>query len=119
MNQCPEQGFTLIEALVALMIAATAMVAMMGRLGASADTQQTLSIHELALEAARNKMAEISMQRLSGDEQQGSIEIGHMSMQWRSWTEKTEVDGFIRQNVSVTADNEAPVSLFLYRSLQQ
>ncbi len=56
-----ESGFTLIEALVALMIASTALVVLMGRLGVSADTQRSLSMHELELEHAYNKLAELTL----------------------------------------------------------
>ncbi|MDQ6978495.1 MAG: type II secretion system protein, partial [Ghiorsea sp.] len=40
-----EQGFTLIETLVALGIAAVALTALAGRLGLSADTQRSLLAH--------------------------------------------------------------------------
>jgi len=113
-----ESGFTLIEALVALIIASTALVVLMGRLGSSANIQHTLMIHELAMDSARNKLAELTMASSSLDEQQGVIEAGDMQLQWRSWSEKTMLDGFMRLNVSVKAPNEPKVVIFLYREIR-
>jgi len=113
-----EAGFTLIETLVALMIASTALVVLMGRLGSSADIQHSLFLHELALESARNKMAELSITSLTADEQQGTIEAGGMQLTWRSWSEQTMLDGFVRLNVTMQAPGEPEVAVFLYRDIQ-
>jgi len=110
-----EAGFTLIEALVALMIAATALVVLMGRLGASAEIQQTLMMQQRAEDLAMNKLVELSMSSTSLDERSGVIEDGDLQFEWRSWSEKTMMDGFRRLNVSVKAPNEPAVVLFLYR----
>ena len=113
-----ESGFTLIEALVALMIASTALVVLMGRLGSSANIQHSLMMHELAMDSARNKLAELTIASASLDEQQGVIEVGEMQFEWRSWSEKTMLDGFMRLNVSVKALNEPKVAVFLYREVR-
>ncbi len=113
-----EAGFTLIEALVALMIAATALVVLMERLGASADIQRNLRMQQLLLDAADNKLAELSLAPLTQDEQSGVIERGDLQLDWRSWVEKTALDGFVRMNVSVQAPNEPKVTLFLYREVK-
>jgi len=112
-------GFTLIEALVALMIAATALVVLMGSLGTSSDVQRTLSLHTLAMEQAQNKLIELSFTSTSLDGQQGSIDVADMQLDWRSWSEKTMLDGFMRLNVSVTVPGEPEVTVFLYRDTQQ
>ena len=111
-----QSGFTLIEALVALMIAATALVVLMGSLGSSADSQRTLSMHQLAMEHAQNKLAELAITSSSLDDQKGSIEVANIQLEWRSWSEQTMLDGFVRLNVSVQAPDEPEVSLFLYLS---
>jgi len=113
-----QSGFTLIEALVALMIASTALVVLMGRLGSSANIQHTLSMHELAMDSARNKLTELTIASTSLDEQQGVIEAGDMQLEWRSWSEKTMMDGFVRLNVSVKAPDEPKVVVFLYRAVR-
>jgi len=117
-NNSNETGFTLIEALVALMIASTALVVLMGRLGSSANIQHTLSMHQLAIDSARNKLAELTITSASLDEQQGVIEAGNIQLTWRSWSEKTMLDGFIRLNVSVKAPEEPKVSVFLFREIR-
>lgn len=114
-----ESGFTLIEALVALGIAATALVVLMGRLGASADVQYTLATHALALDVAANELARISLDTAATtDEKSGSIETGGLQMQWRSWTEETMLEGFVRRNVAVKAAGEPEVTLFLYQEVR-
>ncbi len=112
-----QSGFTLIEALAALMIAATALVVLMSSLGTSADIQRSLSMHALALEQAQNKLSELSLSSAQLDEQHGSIEVADMQLEWRSWSEKTMMDGFVRLNVSIQVPDEPDVTLFLYRRL--
>ncbi len=112
-----QSGFTLIEAMVALMIAATALVVLMGSLGTSSDVQRTLSLHDLAMEQAQNKLNEISIYSASLDEQQGTIEVGDMQLEWRSWSEKTMLDGFMRINVSMQVPGEPEVTLFIYQKI--
>jgi len=114
-----ERGFTLIEALVALSIAATALMVLMGRLGASADVQHTLATHALALDVAANELARISLDDSAGaDEKSGSIETGGLQLDWRSWTEETMLEGFVRRNIAVKAPGEPEVTLFLYQEVR-
>ncbi len=114
-----EQGFTLIEAIVALAIAAVALVVLMGRLGASANIQRTLAMHALALDVASNELARQSLQpSTSGTEQSGTVEASGITLNWRSWTEKTMLDGFVRRNIAVSAPGEPEVGLFLYREVR-
>ncbi|MDQ6954388.1 MAG: type II secretion system minor pseudopilin GspI [Mariprofundaceae bacterium] len=112
-----ERGFTLIEVLVALGIASFALVALMGRLGASADIQRSLSLHALAMDTARNVLAEERLlEILPADEKQGDIQSAGVYLHWRTWSEKTLLDTFVRRNVAVEAGNEPEVILFMYRS---
>ncbi len=111
-----QRGFTLIEALVALGIAATALVVLLGRLGASADVQRTLADQRLALDVAANLLADEMLKPApDGRETHGVVEAAGARLEWRRWTEKTFLDGFVRVNVAVHAPGEPDVVLFLYR----
>ncbi len=115
-----ERGFTLIEAIVALGIAATALVVLMGRLGASADMQRDLAMHALAMDVALNELARQAQQSsVSGREQHGTVKVGGQTLTWRSWTEKTLLDGFVRRNIAVKAPDEPELVLFIYREVRQ
>lgn len=114
MNQ---QGFTLLEVLVALAIAATALVVLIGRVGASADLQRDLSLHALALEVAVNVLEGNRLkENLAASGERGEVEASGMTIKWRTTIEKASADGFVRQNVEVAVPGEPPLKLFLYRA---
>ncbi|MDQ6973871.1 MAG: type II secretion system minor pseudopilin GspI [Mariprofundaceae bacterium] len=118
MKSSHEGGFTLIEVLVALSIASFALVALMGRLGASADVQRSLSLHALSMNEARNLLAEDRLKpSVSNSEEQGDVQASGVTMHWRTWSEKTALNGFVRRNVAVRAKGEPEVILFMYRAL--
>ncbi len=109
-------GFTLIEVLVAMVIVATALVAMVGRLGASSDVQQGLRMQTLMLDTALNVIEQQRLrEQVRGDEEEGDLRAGGVDLRWRLWSEKTQMDGFVRQNVTVSVAHEPDLSLFLYR----
>lgn len=111
-----QKGFTLIEVLVALGIASFALVALMGRMGASAEIQRSLSLYALSMDTARNILAEDSLQKkIPAMEKDGLVNSAGVMLHWRTWSEKTPLDMFVRRNVAVKAKNEPEVTLFLYR----
>ncbi len=111
-----QQGFTLIETLVALAIAATALVVLMGRLGASADLQRRLVAQAVAVDEARNLLAQEMIQSLSsGREHSGKKSVGEHQLTWRLWSESTVNKQLVRQNVQVNVDHDGEFKLFVYR----
>ena len=113
-----DRGFSLIEVLVALGIAAVTLVALVGRLGASADVQRSLASHTVMLDTAIDLLQAERLSKSSlSDETQGDIEVSGVQYHWRLWSEKTEVDTFVRRNVSIKHPDEPELTLFLYRVL--
>ena len=111
-----QSGFTLIEVLVALGIASLALVALMGRLGASSDVQRSLILHDLAINTARNVLAEEQLNKVLSSEKQGDIQADGVQIHWRTWSEKTALDNFVRRNVAVKVAQEPELTLFMYRA---
>ncbi len=110
------RGFTLLEVTVALAVAAVALVAMMARLGASADIQRDLSLHALALSAAIDRLErERLLPGLPAADSGGTMRTGATVVHWRASTQPTRLSGFVRREVRVQVRKEPPVKLFLYR----
>ena len=114
-----QQGFTLIETLVALAIAATALIVLMGRLGASVDLQRKLMAQAVAVDEARNLLAqEIIQPSSSGQEHNGKKSLGAHQVKWRLWSESTVSKQLVRQNVQVNVDHDGEFKLFVYRRVR-
>lgn len=112
-------GFTLIEVLVAIAIAASALLVMMGRLGASADVQHTLQVHELMLETALDVLERGKLEKQGGTfrETHGERKVGNLEISWKSSYLPTVQQKLLRQNVEVSAPGEASLTLSRYRSV--
>jgi len=109
-------GFTLIEVLVAMVIVSTALVAMVGRLGASSDVQHTLVSQTFMLDTALDMIERQRLvQKVNSDEEEGDITSHGANLHWKLWSEATDMEGFLRQNLTVSMDHEPDLSLFLYR----
>jgi len=111
------RGFTLLEVMVALAIAATALVVLMGRVGSSADIQHDLALHAEAMGLAVNELERIAMEKAPAADVSGEIETASGIFKWKSTQLATLDAQFVRQNMLVTAPDGGTVSLFLYRNL--
>jgi len=112
-----DTGFTLLEVMVALAIAATALVVLISRLGSSADIQYSLKANALAMETAMDVLARERMKPgLPGSEESGEVHTQGQLLTWKTEVETTPVKGFVRQNVTVSTKGEPDVQLFLYRA---
>lgn len=111
------RGFTLLEVMVALAIAATALVVLIGRVGSSADIQHDLSLHAEAVGVAVNELERIAMQGVPASDVSGETEMASGVFSWKSTQTATLDPHFVRQDMTVTDPDGGTVSLFLYRNL--
>jgi len=56
------------------------------------------------------------LNKVLSNEKQGDIEVSGMHLHWRTWSEKTLLDNFVRRNVAVKVENEPKLTLFMYRA---
>ncbi len=110
------RGFTLLEVLVAMAIAATALVVLLQRVGTSSDTQHVLDFQSLALATAIDVLERGRLEPLTYDERHGQADVQGLRMLWTTSVEKTDVPGFVRQNIEVRAPDGRSYRLFLYRA---
>ena len=106
--------------MVALAIAATALVVLLSRLGASADLQHDVFIHALSLETAVDVLNRERMyDTLVTSQMEGKDEAMGVELNWTIRPEETMDSSFLRYSVTVAAPGESPVDLFLYRAVPQ
>ena len=117
MRSGSQRGFTLIEVLAALAIAATSLVVLTGRLGASADLQRGLE-HQALMQSAALDVLERSWleERGTPKEKEGEFDAGGVHCNWKLTIAETGIEGFYRQNVELRIEGEPPLTMFLYRS---
>jgi len=109
------KGFTLLEMLLALSIAATALVVMMARLGHSADMLQGFESHLLGIETAMELLERERLISEKPEAKMGSISVQGIEMTWESKVKGTPFDLIKRHEYYVSREGEADVMLFLYR----
>ena len=111
------RGFTLLEVMVALAIAATALVVLIGRVGSSADIQRDLALHARALDIGVNELERIALQKAPASDVSGEVQGSDGTFHWQSKQVATLDPHFVRQNMQVTDPDGGTVNLFLFRRL--
>ncbi|MDQ6961106.1 MAG: type II secretion system protein [Mariprofundaceae bacterium] len=109
------KGFTLLEMLLALSIASTALVVMLARLGASADLLQNFETQLIGMETAIDLLERERLEAIKKEGQTGRVSVQDIEMTWQSKITATEFEQVKRHDYILSRDGEADVELFLYR----
>ncbi len=100
-----QRGFTLLEILVALAIFATAAVALVKGITASAQSLEQLELRQFAGMVAHNRMVETQLAVLEPNDQ-GSDEMGGRLFRWERSLSKTDTPQIKRVEVRVWLDGQ-------------
>ncbi len=101
-----EQGFTLVEVMVALFIVAVALPALMFQLGTQLSSSGALQDKTLASWVAQDQLAIHSLQSggNTATDLQGERLLAGREWPWQLSTQATPVPGMVRQTLSVYPD---------------
>jgi|LZQQ01.1.fsa_nt_gb general secretion pathway protein I len=112
-----QRGFTLIEVMVALVIAALALTALTRGLGQYVFQQSQLQERVIATWVAENRLLEL--QRLPGAQMESRAQETALSQDWQTefTTSDTLIDGIQKVEVAVTAPAGKQPTVRLYSIL--
>jgi general secretion pathway protein I len=98
-----EDGFTLIEVLVALAIVAIGMAALLSALSSSADSASYLRDKTFAEWVALNRIEEVRLaSAIPGEgKTDGEVELANRKWKWQQEVMKSELEGIMRVDVRV------------------
>lgn len=103
-------GFTLLEVMVALGIAALSLTAVTAAMSQMVDAANSMKERTYASWIAQNKIAELRLANVVPDvsEDSGEIEYAGLEWTWRSTISETGVENLYRVDVAVSfADSDA------------
>ena len=70
------------------------------------------------MQEAQNLLVQDRLQpSVANEAADGTLHRNGVTLHWKSWTEKTMLDGFVRRNIRVQIAGETEVTLFMYRAL--
>jgi general secretion pathway protein I len=110
-----QQGFTLIEVMVALMIIGIALPALMFQLGTQLDGTQVINNRTQAAWVAQDQLALLQLRQAAGEtlsagEWQGEVLYGDRQWYWQRRAESTPAPGLLRHTIRVADDEQALLS---------
>ncbi|ALO47027.1 type II secretion system minor pseudopilin GspI [Pseudohongiella spirulinae] len=101
LDRISENGFTLVEVMVALFIVALALPALMFQIGSQVNTVSELRDRTVASWVAQNQLALLELSMLPDN--RGQVEMSGRQWLWQMNTEPTAVPGLQRYTVEVTS----------------
>jgi len=108
----PAAGFTLIEVMVALAIAALSLAAVTAAMSQMVDAANSMKERTYASWIAQNKIAELRLANVVPEvsEDSGEIEYAGLEWTWRSNISETGVENLYRVDVAVSfVDSDATI----------
>lgn len=105
-------GFTLLEVMVALGIAALSLTAVTAAMSQMVDAANSMRERTYASWIAQNKIAELRLSNIVPEvsEDSGEVEYAGLEWTWRSTISETGVENLYRVDVAVSfADSEAVI----------
>jgi general secretion pathway protein I len=105
-------GFTLLEVMVALGIAALSLTAVTAAMSQMVDAASSMRERTYASWIAQNKIAEMRLSNVVPDvsEDSGEVEFAGLEWTWRSTVSETGVENLYRVDVAVSfVDSEAVI----------
>lgn len=99
-----EDGFTLVEVMVALSIVALSLLAIAASMNQMIDAANTMRERTYASWIAQNKIAELRLanERVEVSSTNGELDYGNATWAWSADISETGIEGFFRVDVSVT-----------------
>ena len=104
MPQRPQNGFTLIEVMVALIIVALSLTAVTASMSRMIDTSRAMRDRTYASWIAQNRIAEFRLASETPDvgASSGEVEYANTDWSWRAVISETDVDDLYRIDVTVS-----------------
>jgi general secretion pathway protein I len=105
-------GFTLLEVMVALAIAALSLTAVTAAMSQMVDAANSMKERTYASWIAQNKIAELRLSNIvpEVDEDSGEVEYAGLEWTWRSTISETGVENLYRVDVAVSfVDSDAVI----------
>lgn len=98
-----QAGFTLLEVMVALIIAALGLAAAMASISQMVDAGITLRERTYASWIAENRITEMRLQNVipEVDDSSGEVEFADLEWRWEATVSETGVENFFRVDVDV------------------
>ena len=111
LRRAEASGFTLVEVMVALAVVALALPALLFSLSQHIDGAAHLRDKSLAQLVASNRLAELRLvstaqRKLYSGQDSGEVEVAERVFYWWVQSTTTEVDDFVRIEISVALDEE-------------